>query len=360
VKRIRYGMIGFGGIAEHRLAREGFALDRGRFAPLAEAELAAATDLNPARRAAAESLGLTWHADAAALLAAEGLDAVVIATNNATHAPLARAALERNLHVLVEKPMATRSAAAAELCALARARGLSLAVDHMMTENGCNRRARLELERGTLGDVNDAVFHMEFLYGATPAEAASWRCSDPAELGGPIGDVASHCLYMAEFLFQNEIQSLACVYHPKQLPIAVENGATIRFRLENGLTGTIRVSFADARGGLEGTLSNLGYEIYGARGALRGYGTLFQLSGHPGEPVPVRLELERFASREDLSADNPGNIYQAVVQRHARSILEGKPMNGRDGWRNLRLVESCHASAQAGGVWRNTKGEPEP
>lgn len=50
---IRYAMIGFGGIAEHRLAREGFALDRTRFAPLAEAELVGATDVNPARRAAA-------------------------------------------------------------------------------------------------------------------------------------------------------------------------------------------------------------------------------------------------------------------------------------------------------------------
>ncbi len=355
MKAIRYGLIGFGGIAENRIAREGFALDRDRLSPLAEATLVAATDKNATRRQAAEALGLNWYADAEALFNSAAIDAVVIATNNQTHAPLAQQALERGLPVLVEKPMATCSADAQALCKLAQAKGLSLAVDHMMTGNGYNQRARQELECATIGEVNDAVFHMEFLYGATPEEAASWRCADPSELGGPIGDVASHCLYMAEFLFQDEIVSLACIYHPKQLRIAVEDGATIRFRLAGGLTGTIRVSFADARGGLGGTLANLGYELYGSEGVLRGYGTLFQLSGHPGEPVPVRLELDRFTHREELAVGEPVNIYQHVIRRHAQSIIDGNPLDGRDGWRNLRLIEWCHASAQNGGAWQDTK-----
>jgi len=349
---IRYAMIGFGGIAEHRLAREGFALDRTRFAPLAEAELVGATDVNPARRAAAEALGLRWYPEARAVLADPSVQAVVIATNNASHAALARAALEQGRHVLVEKPMATTRDAADALCALARERQLSLAVDHMMTGNSYNILAREALADGLIGEVNDAVLHMEFLHGATPEEAAGWRCSDRAELGGPVGDVASHCLYMAEFLLQDEIREIACVYHPRQLAIAVESGATIRFRLAGGLAGSIRVSFADPRGGPQGTMGNLGYEIYGTAGLLRGHATLFQLSGHPGEPVPVRLELDTFTARRDLTpATPPANIYQSVVRSHARSIADGRPMDGTDGRRNLQLVELCHASAARGGAW---------
>ena len=47
--KIKYGIIGFGGIAENRVAKEGFACDKSRFAPLKKAQLIAATDVNPAR-----------------------------------------------------------------------------------------------------------------------------------------------------------------------------------------------------------------------------------------------------------------------------------------------------------------------
>jgi predicted dehydrogenase len=351
LKKVRYAMWGFGGIAENRLAREGFGRDPQGPGPMAEAELVGVTDLNPARRGAAESLGLRWYADGESLLADNEIDAVVVATNNTTHAPLARAALERGRHVFVEKPMATQSADAEALRRLAVERGLSLAVDHMMTETRANQVAREAVARGLIGRVNDAVLHMEFLHGATEAEGAGWRCSDRSELGGPVGDVASHCLYMAEFLLGDDIEALACVYLPGRLRIAVENAAHIRFLTAGGSEGTLRVSFCDPRGSTASTLANLGYELYGDAGVLRGYATLFQLSGLPGEPVPVRLELERDGRREDLPVDGAANIYQQALRRHARSILEGRPMDGADGLRNLRLIESCHASARENGVW---------
>ena len=55
MSKIKYALIGFGGIAENRIAKEGFACDRARFQPLPNAELTGATDVNPARRAVAES-----------------------------------------------------------------------------------------------------------------------------------------------------------------------------------------------------------------------------------------------------------------------------------------------------------------
>ena len=55
MSKIKYALIGFGGIAENRIAKEGFACDRTRFQPLPNAELIGATDVNPARRAVAES-----------------------------------------------------------------------------------------------------------------------------------------------------------------------------------------------------------------------------------------------------------------------------------------------------------------
>ena len=327
---LRYAIIGFGGIAENRIAKEGFARDASRFNPLPGIELTAAADVSSVRRPAAESLGMKWHDSPESVFADPAIDAVFIASNNASHYPLGKKALEAGKHVILEKPMATRLEDARRLVDLAAARGLSLSVDHMMLHNSYNAKARDLVAAGALGEVNDITLHMEFWYGATPEEAATWRCSRPSELGGPIGDVGSHCLYMAEFLMGSPVQKVAAVFTPRTIKIRAENGAFIRFETASGLTGSARVSFNDPRGSLAGTLLNLGFEVYGAKAALRSYGTLFQLSGHQGEPVKIRLELEAAgAAPQPVRVGKIENIYQADHPRARRGHPRRPAAHGR-------------------------------
>jgi predicted dehydrogenase len=349
MRKISYAIIGFGGIAENRIAKEGFGIDGSRFAGHPNATLVGVTDTNTTRKEAAQRLGLRWYDSVDSLLGDPEVKAVFIATNNRSHAPLAQRAIRAGRHCLIEKPISTTLDDARRLQKLALERRISLAVDHMMTENAYNRRARELVAAGAIGEVNDISLHMEFCYGSTPDEAAAWRCSDVLEIGGPVGDVGSHCLYMAEFLLNGTVESLSCVYTPKTLNIAVENGAFIHFRLATGIQGTAQVAFNRPRGGLGGTLTSLGYEIYGTKGVIRGYGTLFQLSGHPGEPVPIRLELDRFTETETVKVDPVGNIYQAVIGRHADSILHNRPLDAGDALHNLELVLGCYASADREG-----------
>jgi predicted dehydrogenase len=84
-------------------------------------------------------------------LADPGVTAVVVATPTSTHYALTRAALEHGKHVLVEKPIATTSDHARELCALAEARGLVLMVGHVFLYNAAIRRVRDYLRGGELG-----------------------------------------------------------------------------------------------------------------------------------------------------------------------------------------------------------------
>jgi predicted dehydrogenase len=307
------------------------------------------TDINASRKAAATALGLKWYGSVDDLLADEQVEAVFIATNNLSHAPLAEQAMRAGKHCIIEKPICTTVADAVKLQKLARDKGISLAVDHMMIENAYNQRARDLITQGVLGEVNDICLHMEFYYGSTPEEAASWRCADPAEVGGPIGDVASHCLYMAEFLLDSDVVSITCLYIPQTLDIKVENGALIQFVLDNGIQGTVRVAFNQRRGGMGGTLTDLGYEVYGSKVLLRGCGTLFQFSGHPDEPIKIRLELDNFEQVDTIRLNAVPNIYQAVISKHARSIRENKPMDGTDAIHNLDLVLACHKSARQQG-----------
>ena len=152
--KIKYGIIGFGGIAENRVAKEGCACDKSRFAPPNKAQLVAATPANPARQAAAEALGLKWYPDAKSLLSDPSIEAIYIATNNATHAKLAIEALKAGKHVIVEKPAATTVADAKKMDKLAKSKGLSLTVDHMMVNNAWNIKAKEIVAKGALGAVN--------------------------------------------------------------------------------------------------------------------------------------------------------------------------------------------------------------
>ena len=350
MKKVKYAIIGFGGIAENRIAKEGFACDTARFEALEKAELVAATDVNSARQEAAEALGLKWYASTDAVLADPEIDAVFVATNNLTHAEIAEKAMRAGKHVIVEKPISTTIEDAKKLVETAKETGRSLAVDHMMVYNSYNELAKEAIASGKLGTVNDSCFHMEFSYGSVPEEAATWRCSSVAEMGGPIGDVASHCMYVAEFMFGSEIVSLACVYLPKMMDMKVEDGAYLKYTMANGMTGSAKVAFCEPRGGLGGTLTNLGYEIYGSDAALRGYATMFQLSGYDDEPVRIRLELDKFDSQESLKPTEIKNVYQQVVNHHAESIINGTPLLGGDAVHNLELCEAAHKSAQSNGA----------
>ena len=50
MEKINYAIIGFGGIAETRIAKEGFCCDTERFGKPSKVNLTGATDLNPDRR----------------------------------------------------------------------------------------------------------------------------------------------------------------------------------------------------------------------------------------------------------------------------------------------------------------------
>ena len=89
----------------------------------------------------------------AKMLSRPDVTAVVLATPVATHYPLAKAALESGKHVLVEKPLATTTAHAEELVALAAARQLVLGVDHTYVYHPAVQCIRELVRSGELGKL---------------------------------------------------------------------------------------------------------------------------------------------------------------------------------------------------------------
>jgi predicted dehydrogenase len=87
------------------------------------------------------------------LLAADDVDAVVIATPVPTHYPLARAVLEAGKHVFVEKPPAMHVSEMEELIGLAESRGLVLMPGHLLLYHPAVQKLKELVEDGELGEV---------------------------------------------------------------------------------------------------------------------------------------------------------------------------------------------------------------
>lgn len=82
-----------------------------------------------------------------------GIEAVVIATPPATHFKLGQKFLERGVHCMIEKPLATNVADAQKLVQLAKSVGVQLMTGHTFLYSTAVHEMRAMADRGDLGEV---------------------------------------------------------------------------------------------------------------------------------------------------------------------------------------------------------------
>src|SRR5690606_32750197 len=116
-----------------------------------------------------------------------------------THVPLARAALEHGLDVVVDKPLAASAAEAQALVDEALARGRLLIPFHNRRWDGDFLTVRRLVETEALGEV--VRFESRFDRWR-PEVADGWReHADPAQAGGLLYDLGVHLIDQALQLF---------------------------------------------------------------------------------------------------------------------------------------------------------------
>lgn len=147
-QRNRIAIIGFGRMAEvahlPSLQKTGW-------------EVAAVVDVTATRRDMARKLGVRHVVESVDELAEVELDAALIATHSSTREAVARPLIERGLHLLVEKPLATTADEAERLCAACDAAGVLLSVYHNRRFDPDVVMVRAMIDAGHLGEV----FHIE-------------------------------------------------------------------------------------------------------------------------------------------------------------------------------------------------------
>ncbi len=184
--RLRYAVIGIQGVGRHhiRAAREH-----------PQVELTALVDVDKAAvsRQAAE-LGVQSFTDHHELLAAGLVDAVSIATPHWHLAPIGLDCLAAGLHILVEKPFATRLSDARAMNELAEQRGLQIGVAYQYRTFAPWPRLKAILDSGALGKVQQGVWRWaEFRPDAYFVESP-WRATWQESGGGILINQISHDL----------------------------------------------------------------------------------------------------------------------------------------------------------------------
>ncbi|MFJ8671378.1 Gfo/Idh/MocA family oxidoreductase [Streptomyces sp. NPDC093589] len=287
---------------------------------------------------------------------AAGLDLIVLATPNKTHVPLATAALEAGLPVVVDKPLAATAAEAEKLAALADERGLLLSVFQNRRWDNDFRTVRQLVEDGALGDVQRFESRFERW---RPQPKGGWRESgDPVEVGGLLYDLGSHLADQALALF-GPVLSVYAESDVRRPGAEADDDTFIALTHANGVRSHLWVSATTAQLGPRFRVlgSKAGYVKYGLdpqEAALReglrpgadgarwgveaeawwgrlGSGESPQSGG--GEPVPT------------LEGDYPA-YYAAIA--HALRTGGRPPVTALEAAAALRVLEAAKLSAAEG------------
>jgi predicted dehydrogenase len=340
----RTAILGFGHVAEHGHLRAWLARDDFRLVAVAEPD--------PGRRAIAADLQpqAVLYDDAAALLAAERLDAVDVAAPPALHAPLVVAAARAGCHVLCEKPLATTLD---DVCAMrdaARTAGVALCTVHNWKHSAHFTTLRRLLADGAIGRLRH--IRLETIRaGRAVSVGGEWRGDARLAGGGILVDHGWHAFYLLLGLAgERPRQVQATIERRRDGGASVEDTATCRVDFPS-LTGEIFLTWAgDARrtswvaAGTAGSVTltdDRGVIEHpgGARRELTFAGSLSEGSHHPDWFGAV---IDDFAAEIDDPARRGRNLAEAECCALLTALAYE---SGRRGGRPLPVPASLPAPA---------------
>jgi predicted dehydrogenase len=207
-----------------------------------EAHLAGIADLNvhAARHLASELGDPPVFRSLDDMLAAGGIDAVLIATSSNGHLDAIRAAAAAGRDILCEKPIALTLADTDAAIAAAEAAGVRLQVGFMRRWDPDYARAKARLASGALGRP---MLFKSLQFDAEPPPIAF---ADPAVSGGIMVDMGIHEFDLARWLMDDEVVEVhaygSSVAHPSLATVGDVDSAVVNLRFAGGTTGTVELA----------------------------------------------------------------------------------------------------------------------
>ena len=340
--KIKWGVIGSGGIARRRTIPEGIM-------NADHAILAAVYDIN---REVNEAVAGEFNAKAAASveeLLSSDADAIYIASPVNTHSEHVIACARGGRHVLCEKPLGMTTGETGKMVSECKDAGILLGTSFMMRFLSQHQAALGIIRDGGLGKPVYGRAQLSCWY---PPIDGAWRQDPATGGGGSLMDMGSHCIDLLSMFF-GKIRSVSCFINNSVHPYKSEDSAIVSVFFENGALGTIDTFFCIPDNSSKNIL-----ELYGSKGSIIASGTIGQ--GSHGE-MTAWLESDSSGydagqTRESGKGLNinplPVNTYRAEIEEFSLAILEKRePYNNiMLGLESQKLMSACYESARTGKV----------
>ncbi|WP_304459285.1 Gfo/Idh/MocA family protein [Alicyclobacillus sendaiensis] len=301
----------------------------------------------------------------------DGIEAVTIATPNATHYEICRAALETNLHVICEKPLCLTSSEAEDLLKLAKERNRVVGVMFGYAGHQMIEQARRMVEAGELGEIR--IIKAEFAHGGLSAaedttnESLKWRLNP--QVVGPsfvLADLGIHPLYLIRAIAPGlNMKKISCRRQSVVKSRApLEDNAFVLMEYDNGAVASMWVSAVNA-----GSQHGLRIRIVGSKASIEWSAeTPNTLSFEPasGSPRVLRRgmhELYSSAMAEDrISGGHSEGLFEAWSNLYRRFAIaiRGQAFSLHepswypdihDGADAVTWIEKCLESSNQDGQW---------
>ncbi len=229
--RLRFGMVGAGGIAQAYAQA---------FGDHPTAQLVAVCDTRQsAADAIAETLKCGSFADYREMCEQAELDAVIVCTPPATHPEITIDLMKRGLHVLCEKPLAIGVDDAHRMIRQADESGVVFTMASKFRYVDDVRRIKSIIESGVIGDV----VLVENVFTAKVDMSGRWN-SDPAISGGGVLiDNGTHSVDIMRYLL-GPLSELQVVEGRRIQDIPVEDTVRVFVRTHSGAIGSIDLSWS--------------------------------------------------------------------------------------------------------------------
>lgn len=338
MKKLRWGVIGAGGIADRRTIPGMIQCDN--------AELVAVMEIN---ETLAEKSRIKWncrraYTNEAELLSDSEIDAVYIASPVALHAQQAMDAADAGKHILIEKPLAMSSVEGQRVIDYCTVKGVRIAVGFMMRFGSYVQAMKKAIAEGKIGRPVSGYAQFTCWYPDIPG---AWRQRKKASGGGALMDMGVHCIDLLQYILGTRVKQVAAFHDTLSFRYEVEDSSTLLLRMESGVQCVVQSNF-----NIPDEAAKWRIELFGDRGRLLGNDVIGQVDGGTMDAVYMGKHTE-YDARQDkkvVVGENVtvafGNLYAREISSFSNSILNNLPLEvpATDAVYVQRIIEAAYRS----------------
>jgi UDP-N-acetyl-2-amino-2-deoxyglucuronate dehydrogenase len=334
-RKIRFAIVGCGRIAANHFT----ALEQHR----EHAELVAVCDTDPAAlERAVNRTGARPYASLAELLKWPGLDAVVLCTPSGLHSQQCIKAAQCGVHVVTEKPMATRWVDGLEMVRACDEHGVRLFVVKQNRRNATLQLLKRAVDQKRFGRIFMVTINVFWSRPQEYYDSARWRGTWEFD-GGALMNQASHYIDLVDWLI-GPVESVQAYIGTLARNIQVEDTATVGIRWRSGTIGSVNVTMLTYPRNLEGSIT-----ILGENGSVRIGGVAVNEIQHwqfaDSRPEDADIQAANYTTTSVYGFGHP--LYYENVIAALRGAVEPET-DGREGLKSLEVLIASYLSARDG------------